>query len=113
MPFLRVLILEIYNSFRLFYNLLIFEQEKLSKQLGLNINYNNIEYRLHTNASGDFLMMHRDGWFKIKGHPENTYLSIHTDAISVAMARYSGLKEKSFSILFIIEIMLEDMMQKN
>jgi hypothetical protein len=93
---LRIGNLEIRNRIRLYYNLFIYRNPKLANQFKLNINYDNIEYKVHTNASGDFFLMHRNNWFKMKGHPENTYLSIHTDAISVVMARYLGLIEKVF-----------------
>lgn len=53
-------------------------------------------YKLHTNAAGDFLMMHRNNWEKLKGHPEKTLLPVHVDSISVAEAKYSGLKEHVF-----------------
>ncbi|MBK8659431.1 MAG: hypothetical protein IPN22_11330 [Bacteroidetes bacterium] len=98
-PSLKILSLEIMNRWHLFRELKIAEYETLSKKLNLNINYNNVEYEIHTNASGDFFMMHNSKWHELKGHPENTYLSIHTDSISIAMARYSGLKEKVFFYL--------------
>ena len=93
---LKIAMLELRNRCRLFYNLFIFEHEKLANRFNLHINYDNVEYRVHTNASGDFFMMHRNNWARLKGHPENTYLSIHTDALSIVMARYSGLREKVF-----------------
>ncbi|MDB5282629.1 MAG: hypothetical protein JWO06_1704 [Bacteroidota bacterium] len=53
-------------------------------------------YRIHTNGGGDFLLMHRNSWYKIHGNPENTFLPVHTDSIAVAMAKFSGLKEFVF-----------------
>lgn len=90
---IKLFLLSVKNQWVLFKELKKAKYDEISKKFNLNINYNNVEYQIHTNASGDFFMMHRDNWYRLKGHPENTYLSIHTDSISVAMARYAGLKE--------------------
>jgi hypothetical protein len=38
-------------------------------------------------------MMHRDAWHALRGNPEHSYVSLHTDAKMVVMAGVSGLKE--------------------
>ncbi len=43
------------------------------------------------------MLMHRQHWMDLKGNPENTYISTHTDALFVVMAAVSGLQEKVFS----------------
>jgi hypothetical protein len=53
-------------------------------------------YKLHTNAAGDFLLMHRESWQKLKGHAQETVLPVHVDSLSVAAAQYSGLHEYIF-----------------
>jgi GT2 family glycosyltransferase len=51
-----------------------------------------IEDKLHTNASGDFLLMSRDHWHKLRGFPElPTYL--HMDSYLCVMAASAGLKQ--------------------
>lgn len=47
---------------------------------------------LHFNASGDFILMHRDAWATIKGHPEVPY-SLTVDGETVYLAAKSGLKQ--------------------
>lgn len=48
--------------------------------------------RLHTNASGDFLLMHRDRWHSLRGYPE-LYTASHIDGYMCAIAASSGLRE--------------------
>ena len=69
---------------------------ELAKKKDIFVPAEYMSHLLHTHASGDFLLMHRDKWFELHGHPENTYLPVHTDSITVAMAAFSGLKEKIF-----------------
>jgi hypothetical protein len=40
--------------------------------------------------------MHKSSWEKLNGYPENTRLSLHTDALMVVMAYSSGLQERVF-----------------
>lgn len=47
---------------------------------------------LHFNAAGDFLLMHRDDWFSMHGHPEVTF-SHTVDGMSVYLAHTKGLKQ--------------------
>jgi hypothetical protein len=55
------------------------------------------EYRYHCNVSGDFMLMHRNNWLKLRGHHEGTYLALHVDALMVVQAAAAGLAEKVFS----------------
>lgn len=49
-------------------------------------------YDLHLRASGDFLLMSKNNWFKIKGYPElNTYS--HLDGYGCALAVSIGLEQ--------------------
>jgi hypothetical protein len=48
--------------------------------------------RLHTNASGDFLLMHRDHWHALRGYPELPTAS-HIDSYLCAIAASSGLQQ--------------------
>lgn len=51
------------------------------------------EYFYHCNCSGDFMMMHKDHWYELNAHPENTLVAAHTDALFVIMAAAHGLRE--------------------
>lgn len=46
---------------------------------------------LHTNAAGDFLLMHRDWWHKLRGFPE--YAGWHQDAVLVIQAAAAGMQQ--------------------
>ncbi len=47
----------------------------------------------YTNASGDFLLMHRDDWFRLRGFPEIVNSGIHLDSFVVYSAIYSGMRQ--------------------
>ncbi len=48
---------------------------------------------LHTNACGDFTLLSRDRWFRLRGYPEWHVYSFHLDSILCYMAHYSGARE--------------------
>jgi hypothetical protein len=48
---------------------------------------------LHTNASGDFFLMSKENWLKIKGYPE-LQTNFHTDSYVCCIAIALGLKQK-------------------
>ncbi len=56
------------------------------------------EMKYHCNVSGDFMMMHRDNWYKLRAHNEQSFISLHVDSLMVIQAAASGLKEKVFPI---------------
>jgi hypothetical protein len=91
----QYLILYFINAIRLYWELLKRNNEKLSKLFGFSITFDNAEYYAHCLNSGDFMLMHRDNWFKLKSYPENTFVSTHTDALFTVFA-YSQLKEFIF-----------------
>jgi hypothetical protein len=49
--------------------------------------------RLHTNACGDFTMLHRDDWIRLRGYPELEMFSIHLDSLLLYVAHYAGIAE--------------------
>jgi hypothetical protein len=49
-------------------------------------------FRLHTNASGDFLLMAKAKWYELRGYPEFTSHS-HIDSYLCIMAASRGLKQ--------------------
>lgn len=54
---------------------------------------NRIEDTLHTNGSGDFMLMSQDSWNGLRGHPETFVTNVHIDSFMCAMAASSGLKQ--------------------
>jgi hypothetical protein len=50
--------------------------------------------RLHTNACGDFILMAKDHWFKLKAYPEFEMYSFHLDSLFCYMAYHEGIKEQ-------------------
>jgi len=49
--------------------------------------------RLHTNACGDFTLMAREDWFRIRGYAEFELFSLHIDSLLVYSAYFAGLQE--------------------
>ncbi len=88
--------LERKNRKKLDYEFWLLDNEKFANEKLIPVTYDNMSFKFHSNCSGDFMLMAKEAWFNLHGHPQNTYLSMHTDAIAVAMAFYSGLKEQVF-----------------
>jgi hypothetical protein len=51
------------------------------------------ESRIHTNAAGDFLLMHRDRWHHLRGYPELP-TGGHIDAYGCVMAAAAGMRQR-------------------
>ena len=49
---------------------------------------------LHTNACGDFTLVHRDHWFELRGYPEFDLYSMNIDSLFCFMAHYGGATEQ-------------------
>jgi hypothetical protein len=48
---------------------------------------------LHTNACGDFTLMHRDHWLRLRGYPEWEAYSMNIDGFTCYAAHADGLQE--------------------
>lgn len=48
---------------------------------------------LHTAASGDFTLLHRDAWEKIRGYAEFEAYSLHIDTLGIVAAHLCGFQE--------------------
>lgn len=48
--------------------------------------------RLHTNASGDFTLMAREDWERLRGYVELPVFPLHLDGLLVTSAHYAGLE---------------------
>ena len=49
---------------------------------------------LHTNGCGDFTLMHRDHWFRLRGYPEWEAYSMNIDGFTCYAAHADGLQEE-------------------
>jgi hypothetical protein len=49
--------------------------------------------RLHTNACGDFTLMHRRQWERVRGYPELAMYSMHLDSVLCHAAHHAGARE--------------------
>lgn len=50
--------------------------------------------KLHTNASGDFQLMARDDWHRVRGYAELQMYSMHLDSLLMYTAHWSGVRER-------------------
>ncbi|PWU07456.1 MAG: hypothetical protein C5B47_06160 [Verrucomicrobia bacterium] len=62
----------------------------------LTINSNAPALWLHTNGCGDFTLLHRDAWKKIRGYAEFEMFSLHLDSLGIATAHHAGIRETWF-----------------
>ncbi len=51
------------------------------------------EINLHTNACGDFTLLSRDSWLRVRGYPEMPIYSFHLDSLLCYLAHFAGNKE--------------------
>lgn len=49
--------------------------------------------RLHLNACGDFTMMAKDRWERVRGYPEFEMYSMHLDSVLCTQAHFDGTRE--------------------
>lgn len=54
------------------------------------------EMHYHCHCSGDFMLMHRNSWFALRGFWEKSYITLHVDGLLVIQAAALGLEEKIF-----------------
>lgn len=54
------------------------------------------ELMWHCNASGDFMLMHRNDWHTLNGYSEQNYLPLHVDALLVVKAGAAGIYQQTF-----------------
>jgi hypothetical protein len=47
----------------------------------------------HTNACGDFTLMHRDDWRRIRGYPQVISAGLHLDSFAIYSAIFSGVRQ--------------------
>ncbi|MCG3167505.1 MAG: hypothetical protein POELPBGB_03297 [Bacteroidia bacterium] len=95
--YLYYLLLRLKNYFRCQWKYHSVDFRNFFERRNWNVYYHNIEYRYHCNVSGDFMLMHRDNWEKLHGYNEQSFLSLHVDALMVIQAASLGLQEKTIS----------------
>ena len=88
--------LKIRNRIRLRWEAFKLAHVDLSNSNQWNVVYHNGGYLAHCLASGDFMLMNRNNWEKMRAYPEYTAISTHTDSLFTIMA-YSLFKEKVLS----------------
>lgn len=72
-----------------------FPAEPQQNELGGVLAYENTNvYRLHTEACGDFQMLHRDDWGLVVGYSELDAYSFHIDSLFALTCLHAGLEEK-------------------
>jgi len=71
--------------------------EQLLNILRITVYEHNIEYSYHCNVSGDFILMHREHWYDLRGFRENPFIALHNDALFIVQAATLGLKEKIYA----------------
>lgn len=49
---------------------------------------------LHTNACGDFTLLHRDDWFDLRAYPEFPIWPMHVDSLLCYAAFHAGIREQ-------------------
>jgi hypothetical protein len=49
---------------------------------------------LHTHACGDFTLMDRESWFRLRAYPELQLFSFHLDSIFCYAAHYAGVRQE-------------------
>lgn len=90
---LQYRVLRALNTLRVRWELFKHNHEKWANCVRLNVVYDNGAYHAHCLNSGDFMLMHRADWFRLKGYPEYTEIATHTDAIFTVLA-HGNLEEK-------------------
>jgi hypothetical protein len=70
--------------------------EWVLKRINITTYYHNWQFKYHSNACGDFMLMSRDSWRILKGHKESSFIALHVDALMVIQAVMHGLKEHVF-----------------
>lgn len=92
----KLLQLEKQNSRYLKWNLFLPKISWLANRFSIPVIYDNAVFKFHGNH-GDFTLMHREQWRHLRGHPENLPHPMHTDALTICMAKSSGLTEEIFT----------------
>lgn len=78
--------------------LLLIRSQRLTRWLNLRELYQRFRRRwfsrrLHTNGCGDFTLLSRDDWFRLRGYPEWEIFSWHLDSLLLYQASSTGLDE--------------------
>jgi hypothetical protein len=91
--------LSAFNGIRRIVYTAIFPFRHLLKHLSIPYTEELFTFQHFCNASGDFMLMSKDDWSKVRGYAENTWISTHTDSLHLIMSSVTGLKEKTLPYL--------------
>lgn len=75
------------NEQRINWDLWKFKYRAILKYLFITIVYDNGGFLAHCQASGDFMLMKKTHWLEMKGYPEYTSISTHTDSLFTILAK--------------------------
>lgn len=81
------------QSFQVLLQHSLLKAEPLARIFKMKVIHECFIFKYHINASGDFMLMHRNHWFTLRGYPEDAYISTHCDAIFTVMAAACGLRQ--------------------
>lgn len=70
--------------------------EWILKRINITTYHHNWQFKYHSNACGDFMLMSRDCWTGLKGYKEASFIALHVDALMVIQAMVLGLNEHVF-----------------
>jgi len=90
--FFKEYLIRLKNYWRIFLDINLVKIEFFCNRFSIPVNYDGFLMKYHTHSSGDFMLMHRDNWFNLRGYPEDAYISTHCDAILTVMSSAFGLK---------------------
>jgi len=85
----------IFNQMRIKWEFWKLKNQKICNKFKINVVYDNAVFHVHSSASGDFMMMHRNNWQKLNAYPEYTSISTHTDFLFTLLS-HAFFKEKTF-----------------
>lgn len=70
--------------------------EWILKRINVTTYHHNMQFKYHSNACGDFMLMSREKWHELRGYKERSFIALHTDALMIVQAVFSGLEEQIF-----------------
>jgi hypothetical protein len=94
---INIATLRVGNELRCRWKRLTCQIEGLLNYLEWTVFYDTEEFRLHCNASGDFMLMHRNAWQTLRGYREQAEIALHVDSLMVVQAAALGLRQRLLS----------------
>ncbi len=83
------------NNLRLQWEFWKLRNSGFCNRFSISVIYDNGDQVAHCLNSGDFMLMHRSHWLRLKGYSEYVFSAVHTDAIFTMLA-HSQVKDVVF-----------------